>query len=200
MSGSEIHEVATVAVQGAAESSNRKEAIDNLINDDTNQVTNGGTNRNPRPENIILKSCEGTEFKVPLEVAEQSRLVKTVLGADALSNCVPLPAVTAPVVELMISFWTKHLEFDKFTKEQEDEVWDWERRFFNKMNRELLFEFVLAANYVDAKEMLDSACNYMAGIIKDMSVEDVREFFGIVNDFTPEEERRVCEENRWAFE
>jgi hypothetical protein len=89
------------------------------------------------------------------------------VNGDGFSNCIPLQVVSAPV-ELMISFWTEHLGSDQFTKERKAEVWVWEKVFFGKMDRELLFNFVLAENCVDAKEMLDCACNYMAGIIKDM--------------------------------
>ena len=35
-------------------------------------------------------------------------------------------------------------------------------------------------------------------MIKDKSVEDFRKFFNIENDWTPEEEEQVKQENEWA--
>ena len=40
----------------------------------------------------------------------------------------------------------------------------------------------------------------MASQIKNKSVVDIRKYFNIENDFTPEEEAQIQEENRWAEE
>jgi hypothetical protein len=69
MSGHGILEHAVVPVQGAIESLNLQQAINNLtIN--TNEVTNWAMNQSPGTKNIILKSCEGIDFEAPLAVAE----------------------------------------------------------------------------------------------------------------------------------
>ncbi|MCH86220.1 SKP1-like protein 1A [Trifolium medium] len=44
---------------------------------------------------------------------------------------------------------------------------------------------------------IDEAAAYM---IKDKTPEEVRTIFNIVNDFSPEEEAKIREENKWAFE
>ncbi|KAF7837841.1 SKP1-like protein 1A [Senna tora] len=40
----------------------------------------------------------------------------------------------------------------------------------------------------------------VADMIKGKTPEEIRELFDIKNDFTPEEEAEVREENQWAFE
>uniref|UniRef100_A0A915B6W6 Skp1-related protein n=1 Tax=Parascaris univalens TaxID=6257 RepID=A0A915B6W6_PARUN len=55
-----------------------------------------------------------------------------------------------------------------------------------------------AANYLDVGELLSAGCKTIAALIKGKSVEELREFFHIENDFTPEEEARVREENAWC--
>jgi S-phase kinase-associated protein 1 len=47
---------------------------------------------------------------------------------------------------------------------------------------------------------MDASCKAAAQLIKGKSVEEIRAIFGIVNDFTPEEEAAVIQENKWAFE
>ena len=43
-------------------------------------------------------------------------------------------------------------------------------------------------------------CQTVADIIKGKTPEEIRAYFNIKNDFTPEEEEEVRRENQWAFE
>ncbi|WRX28336.1 SKP1 component, partial [Theobroma cacao] len=52
----------------------------------------------------------------------------------------------------------------------------------------------------DASEDTIPLPNAVADRIKNKSVEYVRRFFGIENDYTPEEEAAIRAENEWAFE
>jgi S-phase kinase-associated protein 1 len=61
-----------------------------------------------------------------------------------------------------------------------------------------LFELILAANYLDIKALLDLTCTKVASMIKGKTPEEIRKQFNIVNDFTPEEEAQVREENKWC--
>ena len=48
--------------------------------------------------------------------------------------------------------------------------------------------------------MLDLCCAKVATMIKGKTPEEMRALFGIVNDFTPEEEEKIREENKWVEE
>merc|ERR1712032_1721049 len=61
-----------------------------------------------------------------------------------------------------------------------------------------VIEIILAANYLDIKSLLDLTCAKVASMIKGKNTEEIRKQFNIVNDFTPEEEAQVREENRWC--
>mmetsp|Transcript_42865 Transcript_42865/g.93118 ORF Transcript_42865/g.93118 Transcript_42865/m.93118 type:complete len:97 (+) Transcript_42865:130-420(+) len=72
------------------------------------------------------------------------------------------------------------------------------KEFLEKID---LFEVVKAANYLDIKPLLDFTCKAVAEQIKACETpEAVRARFGIVNDFTPEEEEAVRRENAWVDE
>ena len=80
-----------------------------------------------------------------------------------------------------------------------DVVQKWYADFVD-LEQVLLFELILAANYMDIKPLLDLTCATVASMIKGKSPEEIRSTFNITNDFTPEEEAQVREENKWCEE
>jgi S-phase kinase-associated protein 1 len=78
-------------------------------------------------------------------------------------------------------------------------VQPWYAEYVN-VEQDVLFELILAANYMDIKPLLDLTCASVASLIKGKSPEDIRRTFNIQNDFTPEEEAQVREENKWCEE
>ena len=95
---------------------------------------------------------------------------------------------------------------------------EWDVEFVD-VEQEILFEIILAANYLDIKALLDLTCAKVASagaffralrlrghaigdtrrsMIKGKTPEEIRKQFNIVNDFTPEEEAQVREENKWC--
>jgi S-phase kinase-associated protein 1 len=75
------------------------------------------------------------------------------------------------------------------------DAWDIE---FVGCDKEMLFELILAANFMDIKHLLDLTCATVASMIKGKTPEEIRKTFNITNDFTPEEEAQVREENKWC--
>ena len=61
-----------------------------------------------------------------------------------------------------------------------------------------LFDIALAANYLAIQPLLALATARIAVQIKGKPVEEVRHFFRMDNDFTPEEEARARQENQFA--
>jgi S-phase kinase-associated protein 1 len=134
-------------------------------------------------------------------------------------------------------------EIEKPLKSQNmaDVVQKWYADFVD-LEQVLLFELILAANYMDIKPLLDLTCATVASMIKGKTVrinkerlivsellvtaasriacfhichlrshtfffpvsiiqpEEIRATFNITNDFSPEEEAQVREENKWCEE
>jgi S-phase kinase-associated protein 1 len=158
---------------------------------------------------VSLVSQEGDSFDVPMGVARMSELVKTMIDDEQESDEnqeIPLPNVKSTVLAKVIEFCSHHhnnpmQEIEKPLKSanMSEVVPEWDANFVD-IEQELLFELILAANYMDIKSLLDLTCAKVASMIKGKTPEEIRKTFNIVNDFTPEEEAQVREENKWCEE
>ena len=137
-----------------------------------------------------------------------SELVKTMMDEDCDDEVaeIPLPNVKSSVHKKVIEFCTHHKsepmnEIEKPLKSQvmAEVVQSWYADFVN-VEQVLLFELILAANYMDIKPLLDLTCATVASMIKGKTPEEIRKTFNISNDFSPEEEATVREENKWCEE
>ncbi|KAI3896582.1 hypothetical protein MKX03_023160 [Papaver bracteatum] len=147
---------------------------------------------------VTLKSSDGETFDVKESVALQSQTIKHMIEDDCADNGIPLPNVTSKILAKVIEYCKKH-DGDADEKDQKDEVKNWDAEFV-KVDQATLFDLILAANYLNIKELLDLTCQTVADMIKGKTPEEIRKTFNIKNDFTPEEEEEVRRENQWAFE
>ncbi|KAI3919496.1 hypothetical protein MKW98_030207 [Papaver atlanticum] len=146
---------------------------------------------------VTLKCSDGETFDVEESVALQSQTIKHLIEDDCADNGIPLPNVTSKILAKVIEYCRKH-DGDADDKEK-DEVKNWDADFV-KVYQSTLFDLILAANYLNIKELLDLTCQTVADMIKGKTPKEIRKTFNIKNDFTPEEEEEVRRENQWAFE
>lgn len=156
--------------------------------------------------NLVLVSAESEKVTISKKVAMMSELVKTMAEGDKEESEIPLPNVKAPVLKKVTQYMKYHhdnppKEIDKPLKSasMNEVVSQWDADFVD-VDQELLFELILAANYMDIKPLLDLTCAKVASLIKGKTPEQIRKTFNIQNDFTPEEEEAVRQENKWAEE
>ncbi|KAK3376468.1 Skp1 family, dimerization domain-containing protein [Lasiosphaeria ovina] len=74
----------------------------------------------------------------------------------------------------------------------------WDVQFFEVPTDEV-FDILLAANYLDIQRLVDFSSQTVANMIKGKTTEQIRDLFGIVNDFTPEEEDELRRTEGWAL-
>mmetsp|Transcript_59662 Transcript_59662/g.169722 ORF Transcript_59662/g.169722 Transcript_59662/m.169722 type:complete len:165 (-) Transcript_59662:118-612(-) len=156
-------------------------------------------------ELVKLKSSQGEIFEVDTEVACMSTLIKNMVDDSGTDEEIPLPNVKTAILSKVIDYCKYHAndppaEIQKPLKSTnliECGVSEWDSEYVN-IEQEVLFELILAANYLDIKSLLDLTCAKVASMIKGKNTEEIRKQFNIVNDFTPEEEAQVREENRWC--
>lgn len=169
-------------------------------------------------QTVVLVSGEGEKFTVDKKIAERSLLLKNYLNdmhdnnidsdsdnedeEDEDEIVMPVPNVRSSVLQKVIE-WAEHHKNSNFPDEDDDDsrksapVDAWDREFL-KVDQEMLYEIILAANYLNIKPLLDAGCKVVAEMIRGRSPEEIRRTFNIVNDFTPEEEAAIRRENEWA--
>jgi len=126
------------------------------------------------------------------------------LGEAATNEPIPIPNVNESVLKKVIEWCTHHktdppqtTEDDSDSRKKTTDIEEWDQKFM-QVDQEMLFEIILAANYLDIKALLDVGCKTVANMIKGKSPEEIRKTFNIQNDFTPEEEDQIRRENEWA--
>jgi S-phase kinase-associated protein 1 len=155
---------------------------------------------------INLVSNDQISITVERQVAEKSMLIKNMvedLGDDAVTD-VPIPNVNEAVLRKVLE-WCEHHKNDPAAAADDDsdsrkkttDIEEWDQKFM-QVDQEMLFEIILASNYLDIKPLLDVGCKTVANMIKGKSPEEIRKTFNITNDFTPEEEEQIRRENEWA--
>ncbi|KAI9351183.1 Skp1 family, tetramerization domain-containing protein [Obelidium mucronatum] len=142
---------------------------------------------------VKITSSDNQEFTIAKEIANQSVLIKNMLEdvGEADDQPIPLPNVSGAILQKVIEYATMHKDDPPPTPEDEaklktsEDIEERDKEFIN-VDQGTLFEIILAANYLDMKNLLG------------FSVEEVRKLFNIVNDFTPEEEEQIRKENEWC--
>merc|ERR1712167_496570 len=132
---------------------------------------------------VKLKSKQEEIFEVEKEVACRSVTVKNMVDDTELDTPVPLPMVDSKILIKVIEYCKYHHKAEQESLPEDDKnVWD---KDFVKVDDETLFNLILAANYLDIKQLLDLTCKTVADEIKGK---------------TPEEMEEVKRENAWCEE
>ena len=148
---------------------------------------------------VRLKSKQEDIFEVDNEIVYQSVLIKNMIddiGVDTPHH-IPLPMVDSNIL-------IKVIKYCDFCTNKQNSMSDYDKTIWVKdfidVSDEILFNMILAANYMDIKSLLDLTCKTVADEIKGKTPEEIRIRFNIKNDFTPEEEEEVKRENAWCEE
>lgn len=154
---------------------------------------------------IKLQSSDFVVFEVDYDVAKAFGIIKTMvenLGLEEKDEeIVPLPKVKAVILKKVLDWAHHHKDEPPFVDDpldrRTDDISIWDADFL-KVDQPILFEMMLAANYLDIQGLLNLTCKHVANMIKGKSTQEIRRQFNIRNDFTPAEEERVRLENLWC--
>ena len=173
-------------------------------------------------ESVVLESAENKQFTVNRKVAEQSNLIKSLLEDCGMTNePIILPAIESPLLEKVIVWLNEKVDKPfNYVTEKREEVLDengkvkevkvchlakpsdlnllttWDEEFFgNDANG--IIDLYKAGNYLNIYELYTKACMMIAKNLTGMTTEQMREYLGVVNDFTPEEEEEIKKSTSW---
>ncbi|WFD29083.1 TATA-binding protein-associated factor mot1 [Malassezia sp. CBS 17886] len=155
---------------------------------------------------VLLTTSDNEHFTVDRDVAERSVLIKQMIeDIGETDQPIPLPNVSSSVLTKVLEYCSHHRNDLPTSSDDTDEmrrratdISEWDAKFI-QVDQEMLFEIILAANYLDIKSLLDVGCKTVANMIKGKQPEEIRKLFNIQNDFTPEEEAQIRRENSVAM-
>ena len=155
---------------------------------------------------ITLVSSDGEKMQVTAKAAQRSQLVKGIIEDYPDDAEVPLNNVKSNILKKIKEYLDHYQDTDPKEIERplasqnfQECVDPWDFEFIN-VDLDLIFEIMLASNYMDIKPLLELATSKVASIIKGKTPEEIRKTFNIQNDFTPEEEQQIREENQWCLD
>jgi len=166
---------------------------------------------------VVLQSNDNPkpiEFKVSREAARMSGLIKDMLEDQEGEAVIPVPNVSGRTLKYVLEYVEHHYNnraepIEKPLKTKIDDViCEWDKNYLftdlvknhDEKQHETLIDVIMAANFLNIKDLLDLTCACVASMIKGKSPDQIRALFNIENDFTPEEEEKIKEENRWCEE
>ena len=114
---------------------------------------------------ITLKSFDGEEFIVKETVAKMSKTISNLIEDGYAESSIPLPNVIAKILTKVIEYCEKHVieqegsacDIDTASHGSatmmKKEIENWDKEFVN-VNQEMVFDLIMAANYLDRKSVV----------------------------------------------
>ena len=143
---------------------------------------------------IVLVSNDNKRFTLSRKAAMMSEVVEMVAG-ERKENSVDVPLENVP--SEVLSRIVEYLKHHNGKAGAEGDAFDAK---FVEMPHEHLFSVIAASNYMSIEPLLDLTAARVASLIAGKTPQQIRDEFGIENDFTPEEEEEIKKENAWAFD
>ncbi|CAN6898925.1 unnamed protein product [Brassica oleracea] len=146
---------------------------------------------------FTLESSDGFLFVVDEAVVLQSVILSPMVQ-DCAGREYPITNVTGKILKLVIEYCKNHVVVDggDSSSSSGDALKKWDDKFITQMDLSTVYDLLMAANYLNIKGLFDLTCQGVADVIaacKDH--KEIRAMFGLVNDFTAEEEAEVLKEN-----
>lgn len=174
-------------------------------------------------EIIKVVTNDGQDFTVIRNLIEKkSTTMKDLIDGvtDVTKDVIPLTNVNGKSFTYIVQWLTQHKDDPEpapSTKTEEEqaaaephaissslpkdvktiELSDWDKEFFDKLDRETQFELILATNYLDIRQMLQMLCQTIANSVLGKTPKQIYEMFNVKDELTPEEEEEVRKENPW---
>ncbi|KAI0459739.1 s-phase kinase-associated protein 1 [Xylaria acuta] len=153
-----------------------------------------------------LVSSDGIEVQATYQAVKQSVTFGTMfelLDEEYTTGLpIPVPGVAGDILKKIME-WCEHHREDPVPKPGDQQAAKisvlpaWDAEFF-KIDKDEIIEIANASNYLEIPLLLQYAVYVIADHLKAKTTEQMREFLNIENDFTPEEEEKIRQENAWC--
>lgn len=149
---------------------------------------------------MLVLTRDSAVFTVPDGVASRCGTLRTAMDecGDGGVEHVPVPNVLARDMASIVEFYT-HLGGLSLSNATPGTAASYKTAFFARMPPPDLFALMNAANYLDARELLEDASAYVADLIRGKSPEAIRDILHLRADVTAAESAHIGTDFKWAF-
>lgn len=131
---------------------------------------------------IRLQSADLDVVELDAEYARHSGWITSILEESVNLDeqvCIPLTTINGVVLKKVIEWLVHHK--DDLTEDDKEISSDfssftWDREFFD-VEKEMLIDLVLAANFLDIRGLLEESCRAVADLIGSRSPTEIRQLF-----------------------
>ena len=155
---------------------------------------------------ITLVSSDGVKMQITAKAAQKSQLLKAILEDNSDDIELPLDNIKSNILKKIKEYLDhyqdtepKKIERPLASVNYQECVDTWDFEFIN-VDFDLIFEIILAANFMDIQPLLELASSKVASIIKGKTPEKIKKMIIGEKDLTPEEEEQIRKENQWCLD
>ncbi|KAK0575642.1 hypothetical protein LWI29_004388 [Acer saccharum] len=128
---------------------------------------------------ITLHSSDGQTFEVDEAVALKLQAIKPMMEDGRANNGILL-GLTSKTISKVIKYCKKHVESPKSddctTGAVDDDLKAWDAEFVN-VDRDTLFDLVIAAEYLKIKSLLNLTCETVADLTDGKTPDELIKWF-----------------------
>uniref|UniRef100_A0A0E0JXJ1 SKP1-like protein n=1 Tax=Oryza punctata TaxID=4537 RepID=A0A0E0JXJ1_ORYPU len=189
----------------------------------TTANNNNGSGGGGYIRTVTLRGCDGVRVRVSAgtmaaaSATARGRLDEAI-GRTPRHAAVPdnvlinVPGVSRPVLARVADYCDRHYGLATGGGENsapfaapegygfDDPLARFDDELMDGADADTVVDLLRAATFLRIEKLADLASREVAACMRGRTVEQIREVFGIVNDYTKEEEQDVRKENSWAFD
>ncbi|KAK6156344.1 hypothetical protein DH2020_010592 [Rehmannia glutinosa] len=157
-------------------------------------------NPEKKPQTIITLEARRPYISAPKNARRLSITLNNLVEDGCAGNIIPVDNVDGKTLSIVLAFLNAHAEGGPLSSSDDSAKRKFRDDFLEDEKIGVLFDVVLAANYLNIASLLELVTQKIADRIKNKSEKCVRKLFGIENDFEPEEEQKIKREYSWCWE
>ncbi|KAM0935490.1 putative S-phase kinase-associated protein [Dioscorea sansibarensis] len=148
---------------------------------------------------VTLVSSDQKEFEVEERVVKQSKLLKMMIEAGiSMEKPTRIINVTKDVLGTVLEYCERHAKAGE-GEEQKVKMKEFDEEFMERTSLDMLYCLATASNYLEIEGLLELTTQRIADLIKGKNPDQLREFFNIKNDFSPEVYAKISRDYTWLF-
>lgn len=132
---------------------------------------------------VTLESRDGDKREIAYGVVKLSSTVANLVEDAGVDNPIPIPNVTTKTLDKIIEYLIYHEEHPREHLDYEgkglDDIGEWDLQYCASMNNAVLFDVIVASNYLDIQSLLHLTCKTVAKMIKGKKPDEIKKVLAI---------------------